>query len=209
MNPSPRPADLREACIEESFRIIAEVGLEGLSLRDVARRLGVSHQAPYKHFPSRDHLLAELIARSFDDFAQYLENRPLAPDPGADFRAMGALYLEYARKFPLKYRLIFGTKFPDPSVHPHMLEKAEYAFSLLRDRLQIILSPDGAMIPPVPKLDALFVWSVLHGLVSLLNSDIVGKLGLTPADLGAAVPQVLTRVGIGLELIRKDRRPPG
>ncbi|MFX4450801.1 TetR/AcrR family transcriptional regulator, partial [Acinetobacter baumannii] len=52
-----------------------------LSLRDVARRLGVSHQAPYKHFPSRDHILAEVVGRAYASFAAHLEKRPRSDDP--------------------------------------------------------------------------------------------------------------------------------
>lgn len=52
------PLELREACVIAAQEVIAEKGVENLSLRDVARKLGVSHQAPYKHYPSRDHLLA-------------------------------------------------------------------------------------------------------------------------------------------------------
>ena len=62
---SSKSGDLREACVKEALAIIAEGGIDSLSLRDVARRLGVSHQAPYKHFPSRDHILAEVVGRRF------------------------------------------------------------------------------------------------------------------------------------------------
>ena len=66
--PAPKtepPLELRDACIVAAQEIIAERGLENLSLREVARKLGVSHQAPYKHYPSRDHLLAEVMRRCF------------------------------------------------------------------------------------------------------------------------------------------------
>ncbi len=56
-----KPADLKEACIQAAREVIAEQGVESLSMRDVSRKLGVSHQAPYRHFPSRDHLLAEIM----------------------------------------------------------------------------------------------------------------------------------------------------
>jgi AcrR family transcriptional regulator len=73
------PLDLRDACIVAAQEVIAERGVENLSLRDVARKLGVSHQAPYRHYPSRDHLLAEVMRRCFQRFA--------AP-PGCGLRAV-------------------------------------------------------------------------------------------------------------------------
>ncbi|MCG8692745.1 MAG: TetR/AcrR family transcriptional regulator, partial [Minwuiales bacterium] len=69
----PVPKDLREACVREALAIIDTSGVEELSLREVARRLGVSHQAPYRHFPSRDHILAEIVTRAFESFARYLD----------------------------------------------------------------------------------------------------------------------------------------
>jgi AcrR family transcriptional regulator len=64
--------------------IIDSAGLEQLSLREVARRLYVSHQAPYRHFASRDHLLAEIVARAFEAFAQHLDGHPHCLDANAD-----------------------------------------------------------------------------------------------------------------------------
>ncbi|MEM8551196.1 MAG: TetR/AcrR family transcriptional regulator [Pseudomonadota bacterium] len=69
---SDRPDNLKEAAISEAFAIIERDGVEKLSLREVARRLGVSHQAPYKHFSSRDHILAAVVARCYRHFAEYL-----------------------------------------------------------------------------------------------------------------------------------------
>ena len=88
--------------------IIGETGIEELSLRDVARRLGVSHQAPYKHFPSRDHLLAEIVSRAFAAFAQHLDARPRSQNPHEDLAAMGRAYLDYAREHPFHYPLMPG-----------------------------------------------------------------------------------------------------
>jgi AcrR family transcriptional regulator len=98
--------DVREACIHEALAIIVArgIGARGigaLSLREVARRLGISHQAPCKRYPSRDHLLAEVMRRAF-----------------ADLHAMGQAYLDYALRHPLQYRLIFGTPCPMPRRPP-------------------------------------------------------------------------------------------
>ncbi len=72
---------VREACLEEALAIIEESGVEALSLREVSRRLGVSHQAPYRHFTNRDDLLAELLSRCFEVFAAHLEARPRSDHP--------------------------------------------------------------------------------------------------------------------------------
>src|SRR5688572_12846215 len=124
--------DLREACISEALEIIAKGGIDSLSLRDVARRLGVSHQAPYKHFPSRDHILAEVVGRAYASFAAHIEKRPRSEDPYEDLGNLGRSYMEYARKHPLHYQLMFGTPLPDPKEHPEMLNKAEHALNCLR-----------------------------------------------------------------------------
>gem|GEM_PF-1537080 len=127
-----KPGDLREACIREALAIIEVGGVESLSLREVARRLGVSHQAPYKHFPDRDHILAEIVRRAFESFATYLDSRPLTGDPINDMHEMGMAYLRYARTHPLQYRLMFSTPLPDPAQHPQMMQSARHAFDLLQ-----------------------------------------------------------------------------
>ena len=146
--------------------IIAEHGVEGLSLREVARRLGVSHQAPYKHYPSRDHLLAEVIARAYAAFAAHLDARPHHDDPHADLHAMGEAYLSYALSHPLEYRLMFGTPLPDPAAHPDMMRQSRHAFALLRDAIARLDRPEAGHA--APELDAMYVWATVHGLASLI-----------------------------------------
>lgn len=199
---SRRPADLGEACVREAMAIIDQNGLEALSLREVARRLGVSHQAPYKHFPSRDHLVAELVRRAFADFAHHLDTNPPGGDPDRDLAAMGGAYLDYAHAHPLHYRLMFGTPLPNPADHPAMLQAARHAFSLLCDTLarrhtdatgqQVTVDDDRI------RLDALFIWSAMHGLASIREAPALDTLDLPPELLQAATPHVLQRLGQAL-----------
>ncbi len=196
----PKRSDVREACVAEAFRIVEETGVESLSLRDVARRLGVSHQAPYKHFPSRDHILAEIIARSFDEFSTFLERRPDEKEPEADLRSMGVQYMRYAQLHPLKYRLMFNTPMPDPAKHPDMMRNAQYAFNILRDRLaHMTLRPTRDAAEVSPQLDALFVWSTLHGVASVLQSSVFQTIGLSEDDRNNAVSRCFERISLALE----------
>lgn len=189
----------------EALRIIDEGGVEALSFREVSRRVGVSHQAPYKYFDSKDDILAELLTRCFAEFAGHLEARPRSADPWADMHAMGEAYFDYARRFPLKYRLMFGTPMPDPERHPEMMAQARRAFALLKARLaDMPVRPPGASVPTEVDLDALFVWSAIHGLASLLGSDILPTLGFTEHQTHGAIAHCLHRIGASLEPLLPD-----
>jgi len=189
--------NLREACLAEARAVIAELGVEALSLREVARRLGVSHQAPYRHFPSRDHLLAEVVARAYAAFAAHLDARPRRHDPDADLRAMGEAYLGYALAHPLEYRLMFGTPLPDPDAHPEMMRQSRHAFALLRDAVARLHAARGT--GSSPDLDAMYVWATVHGLASAMQGSVVGTLGFAPPTLAAMPAHVLGRIGTGLD----------
>ncbi|WP_291299069.1 TetR/AcrR family transcriptional regulator [Elioraea sp.] len=191
--------DLREACIAEAMAIVAGDGVERLSLREVARRLGVSHQAPYKHFPSRDHILAAIVARAFAAFARFLDRNPRSDDADADLGGMGLAYLDYARAHPLEYRLMFGTPLPDGRAHPEMMAEARHAFALLCDGLRRRAAARGEQ--PDDKaivLDALFIWSCLHGLAGIHGASLVDTLALPPGALEASPAHVLGRIGDAL-----------
>lgn len=188
--------DLREACIAEAMAIVAGEGVERLSLREVARRLGVSHQAPYKHFPSRDHILAAIVARAFAAFARFLDQRPQSDDADADLGAMGLAYLAYARAHPLEYRLMFGAPLPDGREHPEMMAEARHAFALLCDGLRRRAAARGeARDDRAIVLDALFIWSCLHGLAGIHAASLADTLALPPGTLEASPAHVLGRIG--------------
>lgn len=207
---SSKSGTLRDDCVREALAIIEEEGVERLSLRDVARRLGVSHQAPYKHFPSRDHVLAEIVRRAFESFARHLDARPPAGDPYEDLGNMGRAYLEYARDHPLSYRLMFGTPLPDAADHPEMMRSARHAFSLLRDCLARMREAEGRPADPgAAELDALFVWSTMHGLSGVLHSHTLPTLGLSSAVLDAAAGHALHRIGDALSAPRGVRPRDG
>jgi AcrR family transcriptional regulator len=195
--------DLRDACICAAREAIARHGIESLSLRDVARRLGVSHQAPYKHYPSRDHLLAEVMRRSFQQFAQHLDAREHFDEPYQDLESLGLQYLSYARQHPLEYRLMFGTPWPAAAEHSELLHKSTHAFDILRQVLRRIHG-DGVQQQQRVDLDAMFVWSTMHGLVGVVSGNCVDKLGLPQKVLGKLVQHVMDGVvrGIGGAALR-------
>lgn len=200
------PLDLRDACIAAAHAVIAEHGIEKLSLRDVARKLKVSHQAPYKHYPSRDHLLAEVIRRCFNQFTQALNARERFDAPIEDMRSLGASYLGYALAHPLEYRLMFGTPWPDVAAHPDLVEDARHSFNVLRTALAPLYTDphvDGELIDS----DALFVWSSMHGLATILQSQVMTHLALSEQVLLGAVGHVMQMVDIALLAHAREPAP--
>lgn len=169
--------NLKEACIQAAREVIAEQGVEGLSMRDVARRLEISHQAPYRHFASRDHLLAEIMRRCFEDFAQFLDQSSKHNQP-EELRGMGEAYLDYAAAKPLEYRLMFGTPWPEPADHPELVKHAVHAFDLLRQNLLKQHGKTGSEKKQA-ELEAMFIWSLLHGYASIEQSNVMQHLVLS------------------------------
>jgi AcrR family transcriptional regulator len=191
------PLELRDACIVAAQEVIAERGIENLSLRDVARKLGVSHQAPYKHYPSRDHLLAEVMRRCFQRFAAHLDARQRFDDPAQDLESLGVQYLSYAQEHPLEYRLMFSTTWPESAESLDLVTDATHAFDVLRGVLRRMHGDSAAMREAV-ELDALYIWSTVHGLAGVMNGQCIGKLGLKSGVLKRAVRHAMERMEIGL-----------
>ena len=196
------PLELRDACIVAAQQVIAERGIEHLSLREVARKLGVSHQAPYKHYPSRDHLLSEVMRRCFQGFAQHLDARVRFDDPAQDLASLGRQYLAYAQQHPLEYRLMFSTTWPEAAGSPTLVRDATHAFDVLRGVLRR-LHGDTAAAREAVELDALYIWSTMHGLAGVMNGPCIGQLDLQAQVLKQAVPHAMDRLRIGLG------QPPG
>ncbi len=191
--------DVRELCLVEAMRIIEQDGVEALNLREIARRIGVSHQAPYKHFPSREHVLAEIVRRTFETFSLYLSAQQPSGNAHDDLHTMGHAYVMYGLQHPLQYRLMFGTPLPNPHNHPAMMESSLHAFTLLKDRLEAYYKQRGHHLPPENiTLDALYVWSTLHGLVSLLSAHVMEKLMTPEQVVSEVITHTLNRIGDAL-----------
>jgi AcrR family transcriptional regulator len=194
---SAPPLELREACILAAQQVIAERGIENLSLREVARKLGVSHQAPYKHYPSRDHLLSEVMRRCFQGFAEHLDSRPRYEEPERDLESLGLQYLAYAHEHPLEYRLMFSTSWPEPAEELDLVRDATHAFDVLRGVLQRMYG-DAADAQEMIELDALYIWSTMHGLAGVMNGQCIGLLDIQVKVLRHAVQHAMDRMSVGL-----------
>jgi AcrR family transcriptional regulator len=110
--PQPKPyhhGDLRRALIDAGFRLVAERGVEQLSMREAARRAGVSPGAPFRHFKSREALMTAVAIEAQRRFRAEIDAAlgDVAPgDPLARFRAFGIAYLRWAMRNPAHFEII-------------------------------------------------------------------------------------------------------
>ncbi|MEZ4319924.1 MAG: TetR/AcrR family transcriptional regulator [Myxococcota bacterium] len=166
--------NLREALVDAAKCLIAESGVAGLSLRQVAKHAGVSQAAPYHHFPNKDAMLAELAGRGFAMLIDALQSATAHEDPVERMRAMGHAYVRFGLEQPAIYRLMFGAEFCPVEAYPSLQEAGSTAFGTLVMAVQYGQA-SGAFAGSEPMAPSLAVWSSMHGLVSLLQNKIHEK----------------------------------
>ena len=168
--------DLPGALLAAAGEILEKQGLEALSLREAARRAGVSHNAPYRHFPDRENLLAELAAQGFRDLRQALS--------GKHGREMGEAYVGFALSHPNRFRLMFGGRL--------QLERHASLETASRATYEGLVAAFGAQ-PEIADAGkaAAAAWSLVHGLALLLLD---GHFPRQAAHRGAFVREVIGAV---------------
>jgi AcrR family transcriptional regulator len=117
--PAPKPyhhGDLRRVLIDAALQLVGEGGPDAVSVREAARRAGVSPGAPFRHFPSRDALMnavAEEAQRRFREQIEAALTEAPASDPLGRFRCLGLAYLRWAMKNPTHFEIISSRRFFD------------------------------------------------------------------------------------------------
>lgn len=190
-------ADLRAQVLDASVQLIAEVGLAGLSMREVARRAGVSHQAPYHHFHDKESIVAALVERGFGKLAERMEAAAAAKGTVAQRLAKtGHEYVEFALAEPVFFRLMFRPELVELSRFPAAAAAGARAFSVL-ERL-IDERTEGTRATQAKK-DALVSmhWSVVHGLAALMTDGALGEKYQKPEDREKHVVMVLELFAAG------------
>jgi AcrR family transcriptional regulator len=161
--------DLRNALVDEALAILAESGPGAITLRELARRLGVTHTAPYAHFPDKRTLLEAVADEGFDRLTQLLEQAGASErDPSRRFVSQGIAYVQFARDNPNLYRLMFVD--PELGHDPECAwsEQADRAFDVLLNVLSELGVPQDA-----DNTLAAGIWALLHGVAML---EIDGRL---------------------------------
>jgi AcrR family transcriptional regulator len=204
-------SDLMEAIKETAWRQISEFGAPTLSLRAIARELGITAPAIYNYFPRRDDLVTALIIDAYSSFGDsQIAARDAAPvnDLAARLMATGLAYRQWALTYPQRYQLIFGTPIPGyvapfEQVFPSAARSLGALVSVM-EALRVDGKLNADNFPQVsPGYEAAFaawknhggaaevlslsvavlVWSHVHGLVSLEIAKNTPPFGVKGDDL--------------------------
>lgn len=187
----------REALIDAAERLLDDGGVEAVTLRDVGSRAGVSHNAPYKHFASKERLLAAVAAR------ELLRRRTAlsaamsgAPSPGAAVHVALRDYVAWALAHPARFKLIFGRW----SIDSDELSAAAHAAQNELTEAVAAAQAAGALPGGDPLRLASLVRALAHGAADLASAG-----HLAPEGKGNAGPEDL--VDDLVDHLRRAARP--
>lgn len=178
-----RPAEELDRRLLLVARDILETeGLEALTLRAAARAAGVSHMAPYRHYASKDELLAAVAEEGFRDLAHAMDDAIKGHrDPMKQLEYISIAYLGFAIRNPALYRLMFGAHLPNRGRFNALVEAGNEAFQKFADATGTHGDSCPASTPTASSAsrNAITAWALAHGLASL---NIDGLIALTKPD---------------------------
>jgi len=166
--PAPRPyrhGNLPNAMRAAARAILDEAGPDGVGLRETARRVGVSATAAYRHFDSKEDLLASVAAEGFRELSAAMRAAIDSPEP---LIGLGLAYVEFALQKRGLFRLMFGPLLVERGKYPGLNEAVKEAFGLIQ---QVVTGEAGKQHDENPAI--LAAWGLVHGLSSLFIDGLV------------------------------------
>jgi len=182
-NPRGEGERLRGEIIEAAAALIAEKGQEAVSLRAIARRVGITAPAIYAHFADLDQVLEAVVDSTFDKLAEYLRRGARGRTEPADrLRALCRAYVAFGQEHPQEYAVLFNRPVkltPTGGVKAIDNMQGGDAFAILLDAVRECATA-GASRSAQPIEDATAVWVALHGFVGLRSA--IPDFPWPPAD---------------------------
>jgi AcrR family transcriptional regulator len=174
--------DLQEALISASEAILADQGAEGFTLREAARRAGVSPAAPSHHFGNAPGLLTEVAIRGYNELGHALHQAATGEGTVRErLRAQGLAYVEFALKYPGRFQMMFSNKrlVSDDERLRNAVKSAHREFEMVVEELVAAEKADAK--PKQARIISTMAWSTVHGFAKLA---LEGKFGGVGSDAG-------------------------
>jgi AcrR family transcriptional regulator len=200
--------DLKNALMDTALEQISRNGVRALSLRDVARRTGVSHTASYRHFSSKESLLAAIAEQGFRRLSAAMRaaTLPHANDPVAALQASGVAYVEFGVSYPEHLSVMFSVQIAHED-YPGLAETSKEAYALLTSIVHDGLQA-GGLRGTDERTITLAAWSIVHGLSQLITGGQLQAKDMLPVatrELALAVTTLLHE-GIAVSPVRRTTK---
>jgi len=168
-SPPYHHGNLKQALLDAAVDLIGTVGLSAFTLREVARRAGVSHNAPYRHFRDKDDLLNAVAAEGFNSLTESMTKAAGAGRNAMErLRLSGQGYVDFALRFPRHFVVMFET--PQPiKTNLESRKAGERAFGTLTRYIEEC-QKEGSFPGGDSTCLALLAWSLVHGIAKLANN---------------------------------------
>ena len=152
--------DVRNSIISAGIDIITEDGAQSLTIRNAAKKIGVSHTAPYRHFKNKEELLVAIAIKGFDLLEQEINNASALVE-------IGRAYIQFAISNSNYYRVMFGDSIRNKTDYPEFFKAYDRSFRRL---IQVIGNSGNKQGSDKTDLEitAVAVWSLLHGYCLLI-----------------------------------------
>ncbi|HEY8275797.1 MAG TPA: TetR/AcrR family transcriptional regulator [Methyloceanibacter sp.] len=198
-----KTTDLRGKVLDASLALIEEGGLDRLSMREVARKAGVSHQAPYHYFDDREAILAALAGDGFSKLGESLDRAAAhaGSEPVKAVEDMGRAYIEFALRNPAYFQAMFRADAVPLDRYPDARKREDEAFGKLVEGIG-----QAFVHNPTEDIQAIAVacWAMVHGLATLtLEGSLARKLKIPKARQKQVVNEVISAF---MRLLCKDSR---
>lgn len=190
--------DLRRALKDEALNVIAREGLEAVSLRGIARRLGVSEAAPYHHYSGKQELLAAIAADAYRGLHERLDAAVTAAgdDPFSRLHALGRAYIEYGLENRGRFRLMFGEHMVDLAAYEEVVEAGRPTRSVLREVVAACLGSGAVDVSSMERT----TWALVHGITWLVAEAEIRAEG-DETEIDRLVDTALAVLAAGIERI--------
>lgn len=167
---------MRQALLDAAEQVLLERGVDAFTLRECARRAGVSHAAPAHHFGDAKGLLTAFAGVGFDRMADWMERyRDAAPaDAVQRLSAVGQAYIDFALAHRAHFQLMFGSDRLD-SENPALLLSGQRTGDMLRQAMGEVMAERGLPSETLPER-LLLAWSAVHGFATLVIEGQCGTL---------------------------------
>jgi AcrR family transcriptional regulator len=161
--------NLREKLLGTATEMIAERDAGSVTMRALARRIGVSRSAPYRHFPDKAALLAAVAEEGFNHLGQCLReaSQDEQQDPLVRLQNMVHAYIQFAIDHPTRYRLMFGKETSNREAYPSLKAAEDKSCEDLQILIELC-QREKKMIPGDPYLQSNAIWAIWHGVASLI-----------------------------------------